>query len=39
MNNISFINTAHDSNQIERAAKVGDKNCCCNNDSKQSVCN
>ena len=31
--------TAPDSNLTEEAAKVGDENCCCNNDSKQSVWN
>ena len=39
MNSISFIDTDPDSNKIERAAKVGEKNCCCNNDIKQNVSN
>ena len=34
MTSIPFIDTAPDSNKIEQAAKVGEENSCCNNDSK-----
>ena len=34
MTSISFTDTAPDSNLREEAAKVGDENCCRNNDSK-----
>ena len=38
MTSISFIDTAPDSNLVEKAAELGGESCCCNNEAFSTNC-